>query len=291
MALDTGVFLMRGDNTLIRMRPQPYAAESLLQGYLADHPDLLAGDQIDPSEPRRWILLAQEAGVPATHEGADWWAIDHLFLDQDAIPTFVEVKRASDTRARREVVAQMLDYAANATAHWPVDKMRGLFEARCAARAVRPEEELDRVFGPGVEEAAYWNHAKTNLQDGRVRLLFVADHIPLTLRRIIEFLNRQMDPAEVLAVEVRQFAPENEVELRTLVPRVIGQTEQAREKKVLSRSVKQETALSRKEFVAWFSDERTNAVEEILKAADHMGFVTAYVRTSDSTVLARVKLT
>lgn len=40
------------------------------------------------------------------------WSLDHLVVDQDAVPTFVEVKRASDTRARREVMAQMLDYAA-----------------------------------------------------------------------------------------------------------------------------------------------------------------------------------
>jgi len=29
------------------------------------------------------------------------WALDHLLLDQDAIPTLVEVKRSSDTRIRK----------------------------------------------------------------------------------------------------------------------------------------------------------------------------------------------
>jgi hypothetical protein len=37
-----------------------------------------------------------------------------------------------------------------------------------------------------------------------------------------------MDPAEVLAIEVKQFVGEN---LKTLVPRVLGQTETARQKK------------------------------------------------------------
>ena len=36
----------------------------------------------------------------------------------------VECKRASDTRTRREVVAQMLDYAANGTQYWPIDRLR-----------------------------------------------------------------------------------------------------------------------------------------------------------------------
>lgn len=53
------------------------------------------------------------------------WSLDHLVVDQDAVPTFVEVKRASDTRARREVMAQMLDYAAKGSAFWTPDQCPG----------------------------------------------------------------------------------------------------------------------------------------------------------------------
>ena len=63
-------------------------------------------------------------GVPGEIDAADRWSLDHLFLDQDGRPTFVECKRASDTRARREVVAQMLDYAANGTTYWNADRLR-----------------------------------------------------------------------------------------------------------------------------------------------------------------------
>ncbi len=48
---------------------------------------------------------------------------DHLFLDQDGIPTIVETKRSSDNRLRREVMAQMLDYASNALIYLPVDEI------------------------------------------------------------------------------------------------------------------------------------------------------------------------
>jgi hypothetical protein len=37
------------------------------------------------------------------------WSLDHLFIDGDGVPTLVRVKRTSDPRARREVVAQMLE--------------------------------------------------------------------------------------------------------------------------------------------------------------------------------------
>ena len=45
----------------------------------------------------------------------------------DANPTLVEVKRSSDTRERREVVGQMLDYAANAVVYWPIETIRARF--------------------------------------------------------------------------------------------------------------------------------------------------------------------
>src|SRR5690606_20140233 len=69
---------------------------------------------------------------------------------------------------------------------------------------------------------------QANLQAGRIRLVFVADEIPAQLRRIVEFLNQQMTPAEVLAVEVRQYVGKAP---RTLVPRLIGQTAQAQQRK------------------------------------------------------------
>jgi hypothetical protein len=56
----------------------------------------------------------------------------------------------------------------------------------------------------------------------------VADEIPTELRRVVEFLNTQMDPAEVLAVEIRQYVGQG---LKSLVPRVIGQTAEAHQRK------------------------------------------------------------
>ena len=60
-------------------------------------------------------------------------------------------------------------------------------------------------------------------------MVFVADEIPTELRRVVEFLNQQMDPAEVLAIEVKQYVSQED--LRALVPRVIGQTAEAQQKK------------------------------------------------------------
>jgi hypothetical protein len=222
------IFLIDGSEQLVELREQLYDSEDLLQRLLATHPSLLAGDQINRTDPRRWLLIRREAGIPGEEGGSDRWSIDHLFLDQDAIPTLVEVKRSSDTRIRREVVGQMLDYAANAVVYWPVEYLRAQFEGACAGRNLDPEQELASFLGPEEDPSSFWQQAKTNLQAGKVRLVFVADEIPSELRRIVEFLNQQMDPAEVLAVEIKQYTGEG---LRTLVPTLIGQTAEAQQRK------------------------------------------------------------
>src|SRR5262245_57471571 len=156
---------------------------------------------IDSSAPRRWVLVTRELGVPAEQSAGDRWSLDHLFLDQDGIPTLVEVKRRGDTRIRREVVGQMLDYAANGVVYWPVDTIRARFEARCNTEGLEPGDVLGEALGAHLDVEVFWQNVRSNLQAGRVRLVFLADEIPRELRRIVEFLNGQMDPAEVLAVE------------------------------------------------------------------------------------------
>ncbi len=56
-------------------------------------------------------------------------------------------------------------------------------------------------------------------------MLFVADRISKELTRIVEFMNEQMRPAEVLAIEVEHFLGADG--MRTLVPRLVGATARA----------------------------------------------------------------
>ncbi len=226
--MKSSIYLLGDDKKLVTLEEQPYDSETLLQELLADYPSLLAGDQMNPTAPRAWLLVKREAGVPTADGAGDRWSVDHLFLDQDAVPTLVEVKRSSDTRIRREVIGQMLDYAANAVLYWPADRIRALFESQCEAKGRDPEAEIRQLCAGGHDPESFWSTVKTNLQAGRIRLVFVADVIPPELARVVEFLNQQMDPAEVLAVEIRQFVGEGR---KTLVPRVLGQTAQAQQKK------------------------------------------------------------
>jgi hypothetical protein len=217
------IFLKVGDE-LVEMAAAPYDSEAILQDLLARYPDLLAGSEMGMERPRRWLLVKREMGVPDDLDAADRWSIDHLFLDQDAVPTLVEVKRSTDTRIRREVVGQMLDYAANASLFWAVDVLRQEIQQRCdredpsSTIADLLISELG-IGDPDVDE--FFAQVKTNLSAGRIRMVFVADIIPVELRRIVEFLNGQLRLAQVFAVEVRQYVGGGH---QTLVPRLIGAT-------------------------------------------------------------------
>jgi hypothetical protein len=209
--------------SLIPMVETAFVTEDVLQDLLARYPDLLPGDQIDPENPRRWLLVAREMGVPGDEDEADRWSLDHLFLDQDGIPTFVECKRATDTRSRREVVAQMLDYAANGVEYWSMERIRQSAAETAQQNGKTLDDEIARLQDNGEADVeSYWKAVETNLHEKRVRLIFVMDDIPKELRRLVEFLNEEMTNVEVLAVEEKQFQRENGKGQKALVPRLIN---------------------------------------------------------------------
>jgi hypothetical protein len=224
-----GVFVLNGGD-LVALREQPYDSEDLLQSLLAKYPELIAGDDDATGMPRRWLLVKREVGVPGSDAGGSRWSLDHLFIDQGAVPVLVEVKRSDDTRIRREVVGQMLDYAANGVVYLPAERLRSDFESRCATNGTEPDDVFRSSLGDEIDPERFWDDVEQNLRSGRVRLIFVSDAIPPELRRVIEFLNERMSPTEVLGIEIKQYVSAGD--LTTLVPRVVGQTEQARIQKV-----------------------------------------------------------
>lgn len=209
------VIFLNNSNNLIELKECQYHSEDKLQEYIEKNPALLAGWQITPDDPRKWILISREMGIPGTEDGGALWYLDHLFLDQDGIPTLVEVKRSTDTRIRREVVGQMLDYAANASAFWKIEDIQDLYQGNLCDDFGFDDEKTDD----------YWTMVDSNLKTGKMRLIFAADQIPETLQRMIEFLNNQMQNTEVLGLEIKQYLSENGNQI--LVPKIIGRTLQS----------------------------------------------------------------
>ncbi|MCT7986114.1 hypothetical protein NG796_22835 [Laspinema sp. A4] len=224
-----GIYLIQDEDRLVEMIEQAYDNEDRLQELLEKYPTLIAGDQIDRATPRQWLLISREMPLPAEDEVNGQWSFEHLFLDQNAIPTLVAVKHTQDTRIRREIVGQMLDYAANVLIYWPIESIITQFESNCRDVGRDPEQVFEEFLGTDAHEDRFWDKVKTNLQAGKLRLVFVSDEISPELRRVVEFLNEQLDPTEVLALEIKQYVSQDG--LKTLVPRIIGQTAEAQQKK------------------------------------------------------------
>jgi hypothetical protein len=222
------IFTITANRQLQPLDEVAYSNEADFQELIAEFPDLLAGDQIDPGRPRRWLLVTREAGVPDGNSTGRW-SVDHLFLDQDAIPTPVEVKRSEDTRIRREVVGQLLEYAANAHSYWSAEAIEAHLTHRLEADSAELPQPFDELLSDDSSEA-FWKKLAANLAAGKMRLIFVAERLPSELVRIIEFLNDQMAPAEVIGIELPTFSASDGGQ-RTIAPRVVGVTTKARDRK------------------------------------------------------------
>ena len=217
-----GIFLIK-DGKLQVLEEKPYDSEDLLQQALASFPEVLAGSSTAEATVRPLLLVRREMGVPKAQGASPTWSLDHLFVDAEGVPVVVEVKRSSDTRIRREVLGQMLDYAANAVRYWPLPDLRAAFDDTAAQQRTTGDERLREIL-PEMEPEDFWERVGDNLKAGHIRMVFVADHLPAELVRVIEFLNEQMRPAEVLGVEVPQYVGAGH---QVLVPRVIGRTSSA----------------------------------------------------------------
>ncbi len=187
------IFIRGVDGALKRVEQTPYGKEYELQNLISAIPELIPGSSLDGSSQRRWLLVRNEAGIPNYEGGGNWWAVDHLLVDQAGIPTFVEVKRSKDSRARREVVAQMLDYVANATAYWQTRTLQARFNEVATSPKSNPDQVLSEfLVDSDLDVDSVWARVEENIRSAHVRRIFVSDSVPPSLIRLVEFINEHL---------------------------------------------------------------------------------------------------
>ena len=222
-----------------------------LQDLLESELNLIPGDQINNDDPPQWLLVKREMPVPDPSSGKDRWYIDFFLSDQHAFPTFVECKRYAVNESRREVVGQVLEYAANAHHYWDREQLRELTSTSAGIRGCSVEDEFRRL-GITDTEDDYFDRVVENLHEGQLRIIFFLENSPDELRSIVDFLNRQTERTEFLIVEARLFEMEG---MRIAVPSVFGYTEQA-------RRIKQRTVSSKSNNLSLSHDKFWSSLEE-----------------------------
>jgi hypothetical protein len=228
--MSRNIFLVDGSRGLVPMRETRYETEALLQELIARYPSILADDSGQVVDGPSLLLVKREAAIADTHDGNATFALDHHFVDASGVPVLVEVKRSQDTRIRREVIGQMLDYAARVVTEWTGDSVRADFEATCALSDLDAGSALREFLGEDGDPDTFWATVHRNLQARRIRLILVADEIPRAMQRVIEFLNEEMRTTEVIGIEIKRYH-DSVHDLSTLVPRTLGDTARAKARK------------------------------------------------------------
>jgi hypothetical protein len=201
--------------------------EDALQTLIEKHPAIIPGRQIDPDSesPPKFVLLRREMPVGG-------WSLDHLLVDQEGVLTLVEAKLIQNPEARREVIGQILEYAANAVNLWGNGRAREYAVEYWTARKENVDEVIERTLGGEINAGDLWKLVEINVRQGRIRLIIAADELRPEVRRIIEYLNAEMQNAEIYGLELRCYGSTDD--RLVLVPRLVGQTQAMVEKKTRS---------------------------------------------------------
>jgi hypothetical protein len=204
--------------------------EEALQTLIEKHPELLPGKQMEPGsdDPPRFVLLCREMPVAG-------WSLDHLLVDQRAVLTLVEAKLVRNRESRREVVGQIMEYAANAPVFWGGGQAREKAAEFWLRRGKKIDEVIWAAFGDTVDLEAFWRRVDENLKQGKIRLIVAADELRPEVRRTIEYLNAEMSNAEVYGLELRCYGDESGSIV--LVPYLIGQTQATADRKGSTQAV------------------------------------------------------
>lgn len=189
------------DQSATPLVPKPYALEAELQEIIAKNPQLLLERECGN---KQLFLVEKEFTLPEYIGSANNFSLDHLMVDSDGIPTLIEVKRCQDNRIKREVVAQMVDYAARMVSVDAGD-LRAFFVRNNPSPTVLAQYDTDE----------FWKKVEDNLKLERMNLYFVADVIPETLRTMIGFLRRTMKNIIIYGVEIKQYQSNHTTMLST----------------------------------------------------------------------------
>jgi hypothetical protein len=155
--------------------------EGWLQKLIFRFPQVLPVHELEPGF-SRLVPVCLELPTPAGY-------VDNLYLTGTGDLVMVECKLWRNPEARREVVAQIIDYA-NGMASWTYTDLQDAVQRASTADAGRPASTLYELVEEAGEtdEAGFVDAVSRNLRLGRILLLIVGDGIREGVESLWEFL-------------------------------------------------------------------------------------------------------
>jgi hypothetical protein len=176
------------DGRTSAVKSKPFVYEELLERSIADIPELL------PLE-----VISDEAAYYQTL-GRQWPAgtgiADVILVGSDGVLTIVETKLKRNPEHRREVIAQLLEYAAYLS-EWTIHDIARRTEAYYSSEdipAARRGLSFDDLLKEFLEDSegtveAFRATIEQNLKSGRLRLIVAVDEVGEQAQKIVTFLN------------------------------------------------------------------------------------------------------
>jgi hypothetical protein len=219
-------FLVEKDASGRRLVPagdgeRPYD-ESWLQELIRVHPDILPAAEIEPV----FSPLAPIGREVMTDSGP----IDNLFVSHRGYLVLVETKLWRNPEARREVVAQAIDYGSS-LAKWDYERLNSSVRAytrRYEGGEADLSDWVEKCLGPVEGGRDFFEESVTkNLKLGRFLTLVVGDRIRRQVIEMVGYVNKFPGLAmDVALVELQCFRlGEKERWPLLAVPRVVARTE------------------------------------------------------------------
>ena len=142
---------VRKDSLNETVSPSEFLNEDELERILTDCPELLCDDGSEATKSPRITLVDRQVVLPEAGK------LDLLFVTRAGLPEAVEVELARNAQARREVIAQAVDYVSSLTA-LTVDELDERVEGRV-------EEPIGALTGDDdVEFDRLWRNVGTDLR-------------------------------------------------------------------------------------------------------------------------------
>ncbi|MBN1484319.1 MAG: hypothetical protein JXA37_06310 [Chloroflexia bacterium] len=195
-----------------------YGQEAELQALLAQSPELIpVGDIREGAAPL--VAAVREFGLP----GSGY--TDALAFSAAGDIAVIECKLVANQQIKREVIGQILEYAAYL---WGMsyEDLDERVQQRCDQHLAKLVEIA--IEDPDWEEESFRESVEATLADGSFMLIIAVDEVNEELRRTIRFLNGCGRPAfSFHALEMRRF---QQGETEILVPNLYGAVVERKQK-------------------------------------------------------------
>ncbi len=191
-----------------------YEGESDLQALLAKSPGLVPVDEIGEAM-SPFIFAVREYGLPGSG------STDLLLFNAEGQIGIVECKLRANAQIKREVVGQILEYAAHL---W--NSTYEEVDSRIGGNGNKPlaEQVGALVDDPDWNAEAFREGVSSALQTGAFHLIVAVDEVNPELKRTVDYLNEAGSTAFTFhALELQKY---RKAETEMLVPHLYGKVPQ-----------------------------------------------------------------